>query len=319
MAQRFSTATVEERSQLSYWRDVVCTTFVRYGLDASQRRTGGFRGEVCAQQLDGVQVATVVAEPHTVSRSPDLVRRSSEDDYLVNLAVRGRMIVSQDGRDAVLRPGDLTLYDSARSCRIACPDAFELVSLKVPRIVLDAHGRLPREATATPIRGDHGVGALIGPLLQSFGARVAELSPVEIPRVVSTMLELLVAALVERVDTGARHGVAREAQLFRAQRYIKEHLANPGLTPAVVAGALGMSVRYLHALFRAEGTAPFRWIQERRLEAAARLLADPLHSGRSVTDIAFAVGFKDASHFARTFKGRYAVSPRDYRNARLCR
>ena len=46
---------------------------------------------------------------------------------------------------------------------------------------------------------------------------------------------------------------------------------------------------------------------------AARLLADPGRAGRRVTDIAYAVGFKDASHFTRAFKSRYGVSPREYR------
>ncbi|WP_364704054.1 helix-turn-helix domain-containing protein [Streptomyces ossamyceticus] len=49
------------------------------------------------------------------------------------------------------------------------------------------------------------------------------------------------------------------------------------------------------------------------MDIAARLLADAVQTGRSVTDIAYAVGFKDASHFARAFKSRHCVSPREYR------
>lgn len=52
---------------------------------------------------------------------------------------------------------------------------------------------------------------------------------------------------------------------------------------------------------------------QQRIDFAARLLADPVQTGRSVTDIAYAVGFKDASHFARAFKSRHCVSPREYR------
>ncbi|MEV4859756.1 helix-turn-helix domain-containing protein [Streptomyces ossamyceticus] len=52
---------------------------------------------------------------------------------------------------------------------------------------------------------------------------------------------------------------------------------------------------------------------QQRIDIAARLLADAVQTGRSVTDIAYAVGFKDASHFARAFKSRHCVSPREYR------
>jgi hypothetical protein len=159
MTLHFSTATVEERWQLGYWRDVVCDTFVRYGFEAPQRGRAGFRGEVTAQSLGGVQVATVISESHVVFRSPTEIRASSEDDYLVNLAVRGRVRVSQDGRDADLRSGDLAVYDSARPCRIACPGQFELVALKVPRQVFHAHSRLPRDVTATALRRPGGGGA----------------------------------------------------------------------------------------------------------------------------------------------------------------
>lgn len=35
----------------------------------------------------------------------------------------------------------------------------------------------------------------------------------------------------------------------------------------------------------------------------------------SISEIAFAVGFKDAGYFGKCFKKKYQVSPRDYLNA----
>ncbi|HEX7528373.1 MAG TPA: helix-turn-helix transcriptional regulator [Thermoanaerobaculia bacterium] len=54
------------------------------------------------------------------------------------------------------------------------------------------------------------------------------------------------------------------------------------------------------------------WLMEARLSEAARLIRagdDP------VTKIAYRVGFKDPSHFTRRFKGRFGVSPNEYRRA----
>ncbi|WP_443041358.1 hypothetical protein [Streptomyces sp. B21-108] len=128
MSLEFSTATVDDPSQLSYWRQVVVVT---------------------AQGIADMQVATVDADPHTVFRSPSLIRRSPQDDFLVNLAVRGSVVVTQDGRDAVLRSGEFALYDSARPCRITGLDRFGLVSLKIPRALFTSHCRLPHGVTAT--------------------------------------------------------------------------------------------------------------------------------------------------------------------------
>ena len=50
-----------------------------------------------------------------------------------------------------------------------------------------------------------------------------------------------------------------------------------------------------------------------RLRQAARLLAAPESTHRSVTDIAFACGFNDLSHFGRLFSGTMHITPSEWR------
>ncbi|MFI7294795.1 helix-turn-helix domain-containing protein [Streptomyces sp. NPDC050121] len=313
MTLNFSTAPLDSRAQLDYWREVVCTTFVEYEMDVPRHPSAGFLGQVTAQTVGGVGIARVVSDPHTVFRSPRLIRRSSEDDLLVNLAVQGRVTVAQQGREALLRPGDLTVYDSALPCRIACLDPFELLVLKVPRPLFDAHCPLARDTMATPVPGDRGVGALIAPFLHSLTLHARGLAPDTSARIGATLLELLATALSDRTAAAVRLEVPGAVHSGRARRYILDHIADPDLSPAVIAQALGISVRYLHAIFQAEDASPSRWIQRQRIHMAARLLADPGRTGWTVTDIAYAVGFKDASHFTRAFKSGHGVSPREYR------
>jgi AraC-like DNA-binding protein len=317
MTASFSTAAVERRSQLDYWREVVCATFVRLGVERigaeRARRPAGFRGEVTAQDVGGLQVATVVSEPHAVFRSPTMIRRSPEDDVMVNLAVRGPACVAQGGREAVLRPGDFTVHDSARPCRIACPEPFTLVVLKMPRDLFAACCPLPPGATATAIPGDRGAGALFASVLRGLPARVGGVPAGAAEQAGIDVLELLGAVLSDLAGGAGRAAVPRRAQLLRARRFITSNLSDPDLSPAAVAEALGLSVRYLYLIFHEQSTSPFRWILDRRLERAAALLADPGQAGRSITGVAFGVGFKDSSHFSRAFKDRYGVGPRDYR------
>ena len=314
MAVRFSTAEVGRRSQLDYWREVVCATFFALDVERSGPSRTGFRGEITAQSLDRLRIATVSSEPHAVIRSAEGIRRSRDDDFVVNLAVRGRVMMTQDWFDTVLNPGDFAVYDSARPCRIACPDPFRQIVLKIPRDMFTSHCLLPRGRTAAVVRGDHGVGTLFAPLVRSLVTTDAESFPAEVgQRLGATVVELLATALCEVTGDGPRQVMPRAAHLLRAQRYIADHLADPDLSPPDVAQALRISVRYLYLLFQAEGTAPAHWILERRLEQASRLLADPRQAGRTITDIAFSVGFKDASHFTRAFKSRHGLGPREYR------
>lgn len=60
------------------------------------------------------------------------------------------------------------------------------------------------------------------------------------------------------------------------------------------------------------GTTPGKWLLESRLQRAASFLST---SGLSVTQVAFESGFEDLSHFSRSFKLRFKVSPLKYRQS----
>jgi AraC-like DNA-binding protein len=60
------------------------------------------------------------------------------------------------------------------------------------------------------------------------------------------------------------------------------------------------------------GVTPHQYLVRSRLRHAARLLAD---EDRSVTDIAYDVGFGDLSNFVRTFHRAAGVSPLKFRQA----
>lgn len=60
------------------------------------------------------------------------------------------------------------------------------------------------------------------------------------------------------------------------------------------------------------GVTPHQYLIRSRLRRAARLLAD---EARSISDIAFEVGFGDLSNFVRTFGRAAGVSPRRFRQA----
>jgi AraC-like DNA-binding protein len=161
------------------------------------------------------------------------------------------------------------------------------------------------------VAGDHGAGALCSAALRCLPAAGQDPPGRARGPAGHEALDLLAAVMADLA--GLRLALPRQAQLVRARRYIADHLSEPDLSAAIVAEALGMSIRYLYQLFRDENESPFRWILRRRLELAAGLLTDSSRTGRSITDIAFSVGFKDTAHFSRAFKDWHGLSPRDYR------
>lgn len=67
---------------------------------------------------------------------------------------------------------------------------------------------------------------------------------------------------------------------------------------------------FLRIFSKVLGVTPHQYLLRSRLRHAARLLAD---EERSVTDIAYDVGFSDLSNFVRTFRRAAGVSPRGFR------
>lgn len=78
-----------------------------------------------------------------------------------------------------------------------------------------------------------------------------------------------------------------------------------------IAHRVFLSPGHFAELFRrTTGVSPWDYLIRIRVEAAKRLLSD---SARSITDIANAVGFGDASHFTKLFKSREGLTPRAWR------
>jgi len=111
-----------------------------------------------------------------------------------------------------------------------------------------------------------------------------------------------------RAEARARdRGRAVEAALW-----LDAHAAEPiDLTSA--ARAVGLSpFHFLRVFANVLGVTPHQYLVRARLRRAARLLAD---DSRSITDIAFDVGFGDLSNFVRTFHRAAGVSPGRFRRA----
>jgi AraC-like DNA-binding protein len=104
----------------------------------------------------------------------------------------------------------------------------------------------------------------------------------------------------------------------RVVAYIEQAFDNPDLSPASVAVALRISVRYLHLLFAQRGHTTAGWIRERRLAFCREALAN-IDSGLSVTDVALQAGFTDPSHFSRVFRHRFGMAPNQYRRLQMGR
>ena len=111
-------------------------------------------------------------------------------------------------------------------------------------------------------------------------------------------------------DSKLTSGNPDELFLSKAAEIIKKHLHNPDFNADVLSKEIGMSRMQLYRKFRAlTDQTVHEFIKRIRLQVAAQLL---LKKRVTVTEVAFDVGFKDLTYFARCFRQQFGVSPSQY-------
>jgi AraC-like DNA-binding protein len=134
------------------------------------------------------------------------------------------------------------------------------------------------------------------------------------PAVAAASIELARALLASAARSGpAARGVLADTLLTRIRTYVRQNLTDPELSPAAIAAAHNISVRYLYQLCAGAGFSLEQWIIAERLAGAHRDLARPAARLRPIGAVARAWGFRDPTHFARRFKAAYGVPPQQWR------
>jgi AraC-like DNA-binding protein len=128
--------------------------------------------------------------------------------------------------------------------------------------------------------------------------------------------QLFARRLVETLSGQTRHpqqiAVRARRRAAETALWIDAHSHTP-IELEDAAAETGLSPFHFLRLFsNVLGVTPHQYLVRSRLRHAARLLPD---RDRSITDIAFDVGFGDLSNFVRTFHRAAGVSPRGYRQA----
>lgn len=104
----------------------------------------------------------------------------------------------------------------------------------------------------------------------------------------------------------------RHPSIRQALEFTEEHLSSHDLTVEAVAGAVSLSKSYFSRLFRKVVGFNYRqYLLRLRVERAAELIA--MEPYRSVTDVAFAAGFKSVRTFEDEFRKLKGETPSEYR------
>jgi AraC-like DNA-binding protein len=298
-------------ASFDHWRHLVAQSFVP--LAAETDRPDSFRGRMRSRVLDRMCIVEVSASGHSVHRTPALLAQSDQRYFKLNLQLEGTGLLIQDNREAVLRPGDLAIYDTNRPYTLTFEQQARMMVVMFPHDALSLPPDYVGQLSAVRLAGGHGLTGIVGPFIAQLAQNLEVLSGPSGSRLATNALDLVSTMLHSELAMAPDRMKPQAVLATSIREYIEANLADPDLSPASIAAAHFISTRHLHNVFHESGSTVASWIRSKRLEHIRRDLRDPLHSGTSVGAVAARWGFLDAAHFSRTFRDAFGESPTDWR------
>jgi len=247
-------------------------------------------------------------------RSAPHVREDRCDDYCLVFVRCGKVRLGHASLSATLSSGQCVLVDLSENASAVVTRDTGVTTLRFPRRWLECRIGGYRPATMRVFETDDGWRVALGAAMteapfdfESDGAGAAS--------VFADRVAGLLTDMAERASPAGN----KDATLRRLRLDLRVSSHEHSLDLARFAKRHGMSTRTLQGLFHAAGTSFTEELLGLRMERAVEILADPRFSHLSVAEVAFSVGFTNASHFGRRFRGAYGIPPGEYRSRYLAR
>lgn len=306
MSQLFTTDLLPASDRIDAWQwnaQQIC------GDCRIQLPRSSFHGAIEVRHVGGLPLTRFSSSPLSFWKWPADTANPEHRSCIVITQLAGNRRYLQNGNSVLLSPGDTTLIDSGHPWSSSCGTECARLYLRVPRWIMENRLRLLQIPITQRICGTRGAGAILARLSQSLYEEAECFREDEGVAALDAYFQILSACLgsAESEEPGP-------PQLrSRIQRFIDDHLPDPGLRPAEIAAAVDISIRHLHRLFSSSGGTLGDCIRERRLQQCRNDLTNPGLSRKTITEIAFSWGFSDSAHFSRSFRKQFGVCPRAFR------
>ena len=281
-----------------------------WGWFTPARETNIFASKVRTRRVFGFAAVDLTCNATRVERTELDIRRDDMEYYYATVQLTGTSTIIHDDQVVDVAAGDVILLDSTRPVTFV-PAAehrkAQWLGLQLPRQNLVSHLGFEPKGGACGRRQAQASRLLCQLALDPVGD--AEPSFASADRFMPLVVyDLLGALFAPPAPLGSRHN---DKLFVRACGIIKDRFADPDISPREVAAEAGISLRYLQKLFTVRGSTCSHHICSARLDHAAHLIERRAltKTGQPLSDIAYACGFRDYTHFARGFRKRFGTAP----------
>jgi acetamidase/formamidase/AraC-like DNA-binding protein len=304
----YTSESYSEGERPEAWRDVLASIGLR---PTAVTTIHAGHATAVRRSFQGVTLARLSAGPQSVSANGD----RALDHPLVLLPMEDNVALKTVAGHQIVAAGHLILLPRMGEWSVAFQRDMHAVVLAITPE--PAHGRrVVPSGGEVRVLASGGLGNVFAQMME-LGARDLEaLSDAEWSALAQGLADLLPTFMRPQGDNAGELGggtATKAATLHRLCQAVERRLDDPDLTPARIASVEGISERYLQKLFEGTGSSFTHYLRERRLQRTWADLSNPAEAHHSISEIAFRAGFNDSAHFSRTFRQRFGVSPRAFR------
>jgi AraC-like DNA-binding protein len=319
MAQQtlISTAMLPVKQRLEFWHDSVCKHFASLELGVhNEDLSKGLRSTLVHSEFGKLDLIQLDACRQTVQRDHrKIIADAHRQHYtLFSLQLRGIGKVEQDGRQAIVRPGEAVLFDTSRPYSFQLDEDFEKIVIRIPSETLKTLFSRPDRLCAININSNAPGANLLFTYIGSLISEYKTLPQNCTSAFSNALIEMIGGMLQELPESkSANDSSIKKTHLYELKRTIATELANPKLGAELLSLQLGLSISSIYRIFSHEPIPLIQYIWNSRLERCFEDLINKCYLDLSITEIAFRWGFNSSAHFSRAFKERYGITPTAHR------
>jgi AraC-like DNA-binding protein len=269
-------------------------------------------------QIGRLVIEIASAEPRVVC-GQERASGVSDPFYMLVIPLTGSLNFSQNCRSGVALAGEYVLLSQMEFYELSSETSPTLISLRIPAPELRGRLACVDDHVSRRFSANEHMSRLLVDLIRGVADIFADRPPPN-PEALATEIVSFVALAVGAENRGAVVDV-RNARYHLRRRifdFIEKHLGDQDLSPKKIAASSRISLSYLYSLFSDDETTVGQFVQIKRLQRAYELLVADQKGHRTVSEVAYEVGFKNVSHFSRTLSRQFSMAPRDVRQpARL--
>lgn len=305
----------DERLRKEHWVDSLSSGYVRLHADAKSGVP--FHGNLKIMLFDQTAIGRISGTVRMIARTAtEIVAENTDNAVLLLNSGKGDIFIEQKSKSIACAAGAAILIEQCEPSFIrASPEHIcDFAAIQLPRQRLRRPKNSIEDRFMMQIPASDFALALAHAYVDTL-LKHCDAADADIPSCASEHIaDLVTAAVAPENICQQQASNLRAARFETIRRELNRNFMVPGFSLTVLARRLSISPRYVQALFAEAATSFTDELTKRRLARAYEMLTAPRYAHMNVMDVAYECGFPTVSHFHRTFRRHFGVTPGDVRS-----